>query len=216
MEHKTLSVEDRKELKKGAAGRLRRQGKIPAVIYGRNEPVSIIVDGKEFEHKFHNVSESTIIKLEMGSKSWDVLVKDFQDDPFKGRINHIDFYEIERGKVLRTRVPIHTAGSPVGVREGGILEVLSHELEIECLPKDLPEEITVDVSALIIGNSIHVGDIQAPDGVKILTSNEQVIALVAAKVEEVAAPVAGEGEAAEAALVGEEEGAEGEAEEGEE
>ena len=199
MEQKTLSVEDRKEFGKGPSGRLRRDGKIPAVIYGRTEPVAITVDEREFERKFHNVSESTIINLKMGPKNWDVLVKDFQDNPFKGKIEHIDFYEIEKGKVLKAKVPIHTEGGAVGVRAGGILELLTHEVEIECLPKDLLESITVDVSNLDIGNSIHIKDLEISESIKILTPEDQVVVIVSQKAkEEIASEQEGE-ETAEAA-----------------
>lgn len=210
MEQKTLSIEERKELRKGASGRLRRAGRIPAIIYGQKEPVTISVNEREFEQKFHQISESTIIKLEMGKKSWDVLVKDFQDDPFLDKIEHIDFYEIAKGKTLRAKVTVHTEGNAVGVREGGILEVLSHELEIECLPKDLPEGITVDISALEIGMSIHVSDLELAKGIKILTNADQVVALVSQKGEEIVAAVEEdeEDEAAEAAEAEESEGAE--------
>ncbi len=180
MEEKQLTAQPRTELKKGAAGRIRRDGGIPAIIYGHHEPVPITVNAREFHKLFRRISESTIINLEVDSSTYGVLVKDYQEDILTGRVLHIDFYEFERGRALRTHVPVHVSGSPKGVREGGILEHPLHEFEIECLPKDLPDEIVVDVSDLEVGSSIHVADVAAPEGVRILNSEDQVVALVTA------------------------------------
>jgi large subunit ribosomal protein L25 len=149
-------------------------------MYGHSGTAPIIIDAQEFSHKFKRVSENTIINLQVGDKSYDVLVKDFQEDILKNQITHIDFYEIERGKLLRTNIPVHTMGTPVGVREGGILETLLHSIEVECLPKNIPENIEIDVSGLDIGGSIHVGDIEPPEDVKFLVSEEYVIVSVMA------------------------------------
>jgi large subunit ribosomal protein L25 len=199
MEQKTLSATDRQGTGKGPARRLRRDGKIPAVIYGHSEPKSIAVDAHEFATKFHAVSESTIIRLELDRQSHDVLIRDFQEDSINGKIIHIDFLEIERGKVLRTNVGVHLTGTPVGVREGGLLESFVHEVEVECLPKDLPERLVIDITELMLGHSIHVRDIQTPEGVKILNPTDQVVCTVAHKrVEEKPEAVEEEALAAEA------------------
>ncbi len=206
MEQKSLSFSVRKESGKGAAGRFRRSGKIPSIVYGRKEPVPIVIDEHEFGSKFKAVSESTIIKLESPESpesAMEVLVKDYQEDIVSGRITHIDFYEIDPSRTLRTHVAIHLTGNAQGVREGGLLETLIHELEIECLPKDLPEDIVVDVTSLLIGHSIHVRDLPPMESVRVLTHPDQVVCTVLAKkAEVVAAPVeeaAAEGEAAVAA-----------------
>jgi large subunit ribosomal protein L25 len=199
MEQKTLSATERQGTGKGPARRLRRDGKIPAVVYGHNEPKSIAVDAHEFTTKFHAISESTIIKLELDGQSHDVLIRDFQEDSINGKITHVDFLEIERGKVLRTNVGVHLTGTPVGVREGGLLESFVHEVEAECLPKDLPERLVVDITELKLGHSIHVRDIRAPEGVKILNPADQVVCTVAHKrVEEKPAAVEEEALAVEA------------------
>ncbi len=178
MEHVTLTFVVRTERKKGPAGRLRRQGKIPSIIYGHNEPVAIIVDAHEFGKTFKNVSESTIITLKSQDRSYDVVVRDYQEDIIKGKIQHIDFYEIERGKLLRTHVPVHVTGASVGVKEGGLLELVTHELEIECLPRDLPSGIAVDISELAIARSLHVSDLSGLGEVKVLASPDQVLCTV--------------------------------------
>ena len=180
MEQKTLNASSRSELKKGGSRRLRRSGKIPAILYGHSGTAPITIDAHEFSQTFKQISENTIINLQVGKKAYDVLLKDFQEDILKGTITHIDFYEIERGKVLRTNVPVHTVGTAIGVREGGILEVLLHSIEVECLPKDIPEYLEVDVSELDVGDSVHVSEIEPPEGVRFLVSDEAVIVSVIA------------------------------------
>jgi large subunit ribosomal protein L25 len=180
-----LTAELRTETRKGAARRLRRQGRIPAVMYGHRDPVLLSIDAREFSRKFQRISESTIIHLSAGEDTYDVLVKDFQVDNIIERLEHIDFYEIERGRILRARVLLHFVGNPIGVREGGLQELLVHDVEVESLPRDLPERIDVDIEGLGVGQSFHVSDLVVPDGVRVLTSPDQVVALIAHKVEEV-------------------------------
>lgn len=179
MEQKVLSATARTETGKGVARRLRREGRIPGVVYGHDAPQALSVDEKEFHKAFHEISESTIITLSIDSKNRDVLIKDYDEDIRTGRIDHIDFYEIERGKKLRTHVGVELTGSPKGVREGGILEHSLYEIEIECLPKDIPEHIVLDVSNLEMGHSLHVSDIPVPEGVRVLNSPEQTVVAVA-------------------------------------
>jgi large subunit ribosomal protein L25 len=181
MEHKTLAAEKRTSFGSAESRRLRRNGKIPAVVYGHSEPRGLIIDAHEFNTKFTMISESMIIDLRVDGDSHDVLIRDYQEDTISGAITHVDFYEIERGKVLRTNVGLQLTGAAVGVREGGILEGFVHELEIECLPKDLPESIVVDITDLELGHSLHIRDIQAPAGVHILNSPEQVVCTIAHK-----------------------------------
>ncbi len=185
MEQKTLTGYERKELRKGPSRRLRREGKIPAVIYGHKTPKTISVDQKEFRQKFNNSSSSTILTLKVGKKKYEVLVKDFQEDLLKDIITHIDFFELERGKVLRTKVPVRIEGAAKGVREGGLLEQRIHELEIECLPKDIPEFIVVNIDDLVIGEAIHVGDLEISSQVKVLNIPEQTVISITNVKEEV-------------------------------
>ena len=185
MSDRSLTAELRTETKKGPARRLRRQGRIPAVMYGNRDPLLLSIDAREFSRKFQRISESTIIHLSAGGDTYDVLVKDFQIDHIIERLEHIDFFEIERGRVLRARVMLHFEGNPIGVREGGLQELLVHEVEVESLPRDLPERIDVDIENLGVGQSLHVSDLVVPDGVRVLTSQDQVVALIAHKVEEV-------------------------------
>jgi large subunit ribosomal protein L25 len=193
----------------GAARKIRRSGRLPGVLYGRSgQAVSIDLDIREFTGGVKNISESTIVKVEVDGASHDAFVKDTQRNIVDGNILHVDFYEVESGVALRARVSVHLRGNPVGVREGGMLESPLHEIEVECLPKDLPERIEVDISDLKVNQSIHVRDIPLAEGVKLISGADQVVALVkfakteaapAAEAEAAAAPVAGAAPAAGAA-----------------
>jgi large subunit ribosomal protein L25 len=175
---KILNAEPRAERGKGAARRLRRAGRIPAVVYGHDEPHALSVEAREFHKEFHTVSESTLINLKSPEGDRQVLIKDYEEDILTGNIIHIDFYEVEKGRKVHTRIALELIGSPIGVREGGVLEHSLYEVDIECLPKDLPEHMTVDVSGLDNGDSLHISDVTPPPGVEILNDADQTIAAV--------------------------------------
>jgi large subunit ribosomal protein L25 len=204
-----LAARNRASAGSGEARRIRRGGRIPAVLYGRSgKSISIDLDAQEFSNRVKNISESTIVKLDVEGKSYDAFVKDTQHSITAGSILHVDFYEVESGIALRARVSVHLQGNPAGVREGGVLESPLHEIEVECLPKDLPERIDVDISELRVNQSLHVRDIKLGEGVRLISNGDQVVALVkfareeaaaAAAVEETVAPAAGPAPAAAAA-----------------
>lgn len=173
-----LKGEPRNGMGTGEARRLRRAGMIPAVVYGHSEPLHCSVSDRDFFHTFHTVSESTIVTLTVGKEKREVLIKEYDEDVTTGKIRHIDFYEIEKGKKLRTNIALELYGSPKGVREGGILDHNLYQLEIECLPKDIPEHMTVDISDLGIEEVLHVRDLVVPEGVRILTNPDQTIASI--------------------------------------
>jgi|TergutMp193P3_1026864.scaffolds.fasta_scaffold00264_2 large subunit ribosomal protein L25 len=199
-----LQAKNRQKQGSAESRRIRRTGRIPAVIYGRSgKSVSIDLDAAEFINGTKGISESTIVKVEVGDKSFDAFVKAAQRNIIDGNILHIDFYEVESGVALRAKVSLHLHGNPVGVREGGMLENPLHEIEIECLPKDLPERIDIDISALKANQSLHVRDIPLAAGVKLHSNPDQVVALVKfAKAEAVAAPAPEAAAAAAAAAPG--------------
>lgn len=180
MSDKTLVGYDRKDLRKGTTKQLRRDGQIPAVIYGKNESKSIYIEAREFDKKFHHISENTLITIKIGRKKHDVLIKDYQENHLKNYMVHIDFYEVEQGKLLRTNIPVHLEGSAKGVKEGGLLEQTLHEVEVECTPKDIPESFILDISALEMGESLHVSSLTAPKGVKILSGEDETIVTITA------------------------------------
>jgi len=178
MEQVTLAFQERKELKKSASRRLRVSGMIPAVVYGQSGAVPISVDAHEFTLRFASFGENTVIKLQNGKTVYEVLVKDYQDDVLSGQIQHIDFYHVSATKTLHAKVPVHLAGTSLGVRNGGLMEQVSHEIEVECLAKDIPHEVKVDVSKLDINDSFYVRDLAVIAGVKVLTNPGTVLAHV--------------------------------------
>lgn len=200
MEQKVVKAANRTERKKGPIGRLRKSGRIPAVVYGQDTNLTLSVDAHDFTNVFRHITESTIITLQTDQGDLDVLIKEYDEDLLTGKLRHVDFYEVASGKLLRTHIQVHVTGNSKGVREGGILDVSLHELEVECLPRDIPEEFSVDITALDIGDAVHVSDIPVPEGVRILNSPEQVVvSVVHARVEVPATEVeeaAGEDEAA--------------------
>ncbi len=214
MANRIVEADNRSEFGKGPAGRLRRSGKLPGIIYGRSETMPITLDEHGFYQTFKQISESTIITIRTPGKDVDVLLKDYDEDLATGHLRHVDFYAIESGQLLRANVPIHLTGAAPGVREGGVLQSQIHEVEVECFPKDIPEYFELDISGLQVGDALHVSDLPDLEGVKVLNSEDQTIALVAMTREEVEEEVEEEEVEGEEGL---EEGAEaGETEEAEE
>ena len=193
-----LSAKNRQSKGSVEARKIRRAGRIPAVLYGRSgKAISIDLDALEFTNGVRNISESTIVKVEVDGKSYDAFVKDTQRNIIDGNILHVDFYEVESGIALRARVSINLKGNAIGVREGGVLEFPLHEIEVECLPKDLPERIEIDISTLGVNQSIHVRDIPLADTIRLISASDQVVALVKyAKEQAAAAPAEAEAAAA--------------------
>ena len=199
-----LQAKNRSKAGSSESRRIRRSGRIPAVLYGRSgKSISIDLDAVDFLRGTKGISESTIVKVDVEGKSFDAFVKDTQRNIIDGNILHIDFYEVESGVAVRAKVPLILQGNPVGVREGGMLETLHLQVEVECLPKDLPERIELDISALGLNQYIHVREIPLSDAVRVITSADQVVALVKYAKEEKAAvaeeePAAGAPPASEA------------------
>jgi large subunit ribosomal protein L25 len=164
----------------GSAGsrRVLASGRVPAVIYGKKDPIHITLDANEFQNKMRHFSESTLLTIKVGRKNHSVLMKDYQENVMKGIIMHVDFYEVTKGEVLRANVPVVLQGNPEGAKFGGVLEQVAHEIEVECLPKDLPEHIVIDVSGLGLNESIHLGMVTVPEGVRFLVDEATTIATV--------------------------------------
>jgi len=187
-----LMAKKREKAGSAESRRIRRSGRIPAVMYGRaGKTVSLDLDKLEFLRSTKGISESTIVKVEVDGKSYDAFVKDTQRNIIDGNILHIDFYEVDSETLLKAKVSLILSGSPIGVREGGNLEKPLHEIEVECLPKDLPERIEVDISELKVNQSMFVRDIPLAKGVKLVSPPDQVVAVVKyAKTEAAAEPAA--------------------------
>lgn len=166
----------------GSAGsrRVLRAGRIPAVIYGKSnaQPVHVTVDAKQFGLILRHLTDTTLLKVKVGDQEYECLVKDFQDDLLKDQIKHIDFYQVTRGQKLRTEITIELKGNPSGVRDGGVLDQVMHSVLIEALPKDLPEELVLDVSDMELNSVRHLSDIKLPQGVEILDDLDKTVASV--------------------------------------
>jgi large subunit ribosomal protein L25 len=195
----TIPEEKRKERGKNEARRLRASGKIPAVLYGveKGKAVEIAVDPKILSRLLHSESGvNTLIGLQLDGTDTRVLVKEYQVDPIKHNLLHADFYQVAMDKLLTVTVQIALKGEPRGVKQqGGVIDFVNREIEIEVLPGDIPEGITVDVSELMLNQSIRVRDLPR-EGVKWTPISEpemMIVHVVAPRVEE--APAA-EGAAA--------------------
>lgn len=159
----TLKAEERDRTGSGGARKVRGEGYIPAVIYGRGlESRNLKVQEKELRHLLEEISvDNTLVDLEIeDEETQKVLIREVQTHPWKPRILHVDFFQIREDDEIRVAVPLRLVGSPLGVREeGGILQQNRHEIEVECLPADIPEYFELDVTELDIGDSLHVADL---------------------------------------------------------
>lgn len=187
-ESATLTARTRTTSGKGAARQLRRSGQLPAVVYGRREEAeSLALDTHELSRLLSRIhAATTVIDLEVdGGKPRPVLIREIQRHPYRPQLLHVDFFEIRADVKIRVAVPLHLLETPAGVEMGGILQQLRHEIEVECLPNEIPSEFTIDVSALEIGDSLHVSDLDAL-GVEVLDDESVTIcSVVPPAVEEV-------------------------------
>lgn len=202
----SLQAEPREGTGKGPGRRLRMQGRIPAVVYGlQKDSRSVSVDAHQLDHLIGEFGEHALIALDIagGGKVEHVITRDSQRDPVTGRLVHADFYRIDPKKPIHIQIPVQEVGTPLGVREGGILEELLREIDVRCLPTNMPAYFEVDVSNLEIGDSLHASDLTPPAGVEVLTPPDTAIFTVLAPrlAEELEAE--GEEEAAEPEVVGE-------------
>ena len=187
---------------KGAARALRREGRVPAVVYGHaREAQSLSVPTRELERLLDTIAAgSTVVELSIDGKPSRTLIREIQRHPFRKQILHVDFQELVAGEKITVSIPLVLVGVAEGVRlEGGILEQIMREIEVEVDPANIPNHIDVDVTNLTVGHSIHVSEIAIPAGVTVLDDPDAAIAIVQvarASVETVAVP---EGEAVEAA-----------------
>lgn len=190
----------REQKGKNANNRLRAEGFLPGTLYGAGKTArSIAVRPKEISAILRSATgENTLFDLDVSGSRHKVILKDFQVDPVRGALIHADFYEVALDKAIEVQVHVELTGTPVGVKvQGGVLDFVTRELEVECLPTDIPEKIVVDVSALELGKHLRVSDLLVPANVKVLTHSDIVVVHVVAPraEEEVAAPeaVAAEG-----------------------
>jgi len=205
MSDKCLNAFVRPEKGKNNNRRTRNEGFIPAILYSHGESDSIKIPQKEFFDLFKgNISESIIFDLKIKDAENEkqmAFVKSYQMNPETDQVIHLDLFKVTAGELITTQVAIKIFGEPKGTKLGGVLEVTERFIEVECLPKDLPEIVEVDVTELMPGDSIHAKDIKIADSVNLLTSADAVIValhtLRAAESDEEGVGEAAEGEAAE-------------------
>jgi large subunit ribosomal protein L25 len=178
-----LTAHTRKRSGSGALNSLRREGLIPGVVYGKTESsFNVRLNRREVETVLHkSASEQILVNLtieDLGQTKL-ALIQDVQHNPLTGHITHLDFHAIREDEIIHASVPLDLIGEPVGVKTGGgLLEHLFHTLEIKCLPKDLPDAITADVSGLELNQSLHLRDVKMPEGVKPVADGSVIVALV--------------------------------------
>jgi len=186
MEQPLLVARVRKTKGKGAAKKLRKMAQVPAVFYGpKTESVMLAVDYPELERLLKQGSSDNVIldlqvQSDQGTETYKAIIKDLLIDPVKDIYLHADFYEISMDKEITVDVPIRLVNSPVGVTDGGILQHIRRKLNISCLPDKMIDTLELDVSGLAIGDSLHVEDIDLPEGILSLEEGHLTVATVAA------------------------------------
>jgi large subunit ribosomal protein L25 len=199
-----IRVDARDKKRKRDAKRLLRSGKIPGILYGpKTEAIALALDKREFSSRVADLEGSHLVRLKSDSSELAdkvALVKDMQHHPISGDVIHTDLYEVDLTAKITVNVPLHFIGKAEGVVRGGILQPIVREIEVECLPLDIPAFFDVDVSALDIGDSVHIEELTMPEGVTaVYESNLALVAVVPPTVEEAPAAAAAPVEGAEVA-----------------
>ena len=220
MERYEITVETREETGKGVARRLRRDGKIPGVIYGKSrEPKPLTVDPLDINKRLFGNAIFELTIVDDGEEDDELaMIKDYQKDVIKDDLLHVDFQHISMDEKIAVTVPVNLEGSAPGVQEGGVLQKLMREIEIESLPGDIPDEIVLNIDELTMGDSLQVSDLEVSDSIDILSPLGNVIVTVVAPSEEITEEVEEEleEEFIEPEVIGEEDEEGEELEEGEE
>lgn len=186
-QQKVLNIELRSKTGKGISRQLRKQGLIPGIVYGKGmESVPVSLNPKELVAALAEAGNNTLLALK-GVESLEgsmAIVTDAFVNPLRGTVGHVDLHRINLSEKVRVEVKLHTVGTAVGVKEGGLLDVTAHSIEVECLPSDIPEFINIDITNLGIGQSIHVGELQIPAGLKVLSDSRASVVSVLGKAKE--------------------------------
>jgi large subunit ribosomal protein L25 len=188
MEQRVLNIELRENTGKGSCRRLRSAGRVPAVVYGKGfESVPVSVDAKEFTAAIAGEGGVNHLITLRGAGSVDgqtVIVSDLSSDCLKGSFIHVDLHKVNLQEKVKVKVPVSLKGTAKGIKEGGMLDFVKHDLELECLASQIPEHIEIDVTDLGIGGSLHVGDIAIVPGVKLLEDVKSTIVNILGKPKE--------------------------------
>ncbi|MEZ5330390.1 MAG: 50S ribosomal protein L25/general stress protein Ctc [Verrucomicrobiales bacterium] len=179
-----LKVNTRKRSGSGALKAMRREGFVPAVVYGaEQESINLKIGAKSFNSLLHgSASEQILVNLEIEEEGTTklALIQDVQHDPLSGNVLHVDFHAVRENELIHASVPVELIGDSAGVKKGGLLDQQIHSLEIQCLPKDLPERVEGDISSIDLGEAFHVSQLTFPAGVTATLEGDVVVALVAA------------------------------------
>lgn len=173
-----LVVSERTRLGSAESRRLRRQGLIPGVLYGREKPVAIAVGERDLRSALTGAAGShAVLEVEVdGGSAHSAILKEFQRDKVRGTITHIDLQEVRLDQVIQTAITVTLVGDPIGVREGGILNQVTNEVNIEALPLEIPQGgLVADVSELGVGDTLRLSQVEVPEGVKLLDDPEEVV-----------------------------------------
>lgn len=175
-----LTVTTREQV--GKANRRLGKDAVPAVLYGPGrEPLPLAIDRRNFDQfASHHAAGATVIDLMLDGQKTPIhaMIREVQHSPVKGSVLHIDFLEVKMNKAVHAVVPLHLVNDPVGVKAGGVLTITVHELNVEAKPGDLPEAIELDIAGLELNHSLHVADVQAPNGVTLLDDPETIVASI--------------------------------------
>lgn len=176
MERIKLLAEVREGKGSSYSRNLRAEGQIPGVVYGKaREPLALSINEKEIKKV---IGKNSLIDLVFGQETASVVLKDLQRDPLRGNPIHFDFQEVDLKQRITITVSIHLDGTPAGIKEGGILQQTLREVDLECLPTEMPNYLNVDVSHLNVGDSLHVQELEVPENMTILTSPEEVVVTI--------------------------------------
>jgi large subunit ribosomal protein L25 len=203
----TLEVSRREETGKEVAKKLRRDGKLPAVVYGgHRDPVAIVVDRKAvselIQKSEHGVRSVFLLKMAGTDQQRHAMIKDITIDPMSRKMTHIDFVRVVMDEKVRLTIPVHLNGTAIGVKEGGILDFQVRDVHVECLPNAIPDSIEVDVAPLGSHDYLRVKDLKLPEGVRVLDDPERVVVGVThAKAEVVETPAEGAAAVAEPEVI---------------
>ncbi len=176
----TITIEAQpRETGKRVARAIRRQGWVPCILYGHHvEPIPFQIPESKLWPLIYT-TETHLVKLQINGKTWDCILKDVEFHPVTDRPIHADFQVLQQTEKITVTVPVRIVGTSVGVQRGGVLQLVTHELEVTCLPKDIPSHIDIDVTNLDIGDAVHVGDLQF-EGLKFEDAPDQTVVVIAA------------------------------------
>ena len=180
-----LQARPREERGKNAARRLRASGMLPAVLYGDGDGAStaLAVPDRVVDYTLQHIGDNALYEIDLGAGGSTARIVDVQRDPVSGRLLHVDFAPVDMQQRIEVTVPLHVVGVAPGTEEGGVLQQVAYEVQIETLPGDIPQELTLDVSSLGMNENLTLADLRLPEGITLVSDPEQVAAIVTAPTE---------------------------------